>query len=105
MNALCEIYGVMVVFICHSGSTTGLQYCNAMQCSMMQHREIKTQTKKEKRVKNNRAKHVLPNTNRTQAAVSVHCHHPVTPRGHAMVSSAAELLRTAYGARLTVHCQ
>jgi len=36
-----------------------------------------------------RAKDVWRNIRRTQAAVSVHCRHPVTPSGHTMVSSVA----------------
>jgi len=37
----------------------------------------------------------------------MHCRHPVTPSGDGMVSPAAacHLQRTAYGARLTMHCQ
>jgi len=35
-----------------------------------------------------RAKDVLPNMHRTQAAVSVYCRHPITPACDAMVSSA-----------------
>jgi len=38
-----------------------------------------------------RDKDVLPNTDRTQAAVSVYCRHPVTPRG-------LRMQRTAYSA-------
>ena len=37
-----------------------------------------------------RAKDALPNMNRTQAAISMHCRHPVTPGCDAMVSAAAD---------------
>jgi len=46
-----------------------------------------------------RAKEVLPNIDRTQAAVSVHSRHPVTPDCDGMVPPAAggrHLQRTAY---------
>jgi len=55
--------------------------------------------------KTTRAKDVLSNINRTQAAVSVHCHHPVTPGGDEMVSSAVErdLQRTAHDLQCIVN--
>jgi len=45
-----------------------------------------------------RAKDVLPNIHRTQAAVSVYCRHPVTPGCDVVVSSAApcSVRRTAH---------
>ena len=43
------------------------------------------------------AEDVLPNTDHTQAAISVHSCHPVTPGGPTMVPSpAAPLLRTVH---------
>jgi len=70
----------------HSASAQTLQtdrldyYGNTALCTIV-NREVKT-------VKT-RAKDVLPNINRTQAAVSVHCRRPFTPGGDEMVSSAA----------------
>ena len=55
-----------------------------------------------------RAKDVLPNIHSTQAAVSVHTRHPVTPDCDEMMLPAAgwrHLQRTAWDARLTMHCQ
>ena len=53
-----------------------------------------------------RAKDVLPNINHTQAAVSVHCRHPITPGGDGTVSSAAawrRLQRTAHALQCIVN--
>ena len=51
------------------------------------------------------AKDVLPNIHRMQAAVSVCCRHPDTPRLRRNGIVCCCVQRTAYGARLTMHCQ